>query len=106
MRELLGSIIDVRDDGGRDRYFADDRHRWVLHRLWIAVGNEAVAYSAAVDVERHRDEPWNTLRRLRNHLAHRRLPDIDEDFVWRTSQLRPESLIAQVEELLGAREPF
>lgn len=101
MRGLLGRIVDVRDDGSRDHYFADDRHRWVLHRLWIAVGNEAVAYAEAVDGDPHRDEPWNTLRRLRNHLAHRRLPDIDDDFVWRTSQLRPEPLIAQLEELLG-----
>jgi hypothetical protein len=48
MRALLHRIIDVRDDGGRERYFSDDRHRWVVHRLWIAVGNDAVAYAQAV----------------------------------------------------------
>lgn len=101
MGVLLERIVEVRDDGGRDRYFADARHRWVVHRLWIAVGNEVVAYCAAVDANPHRDEPWNTLRRLRNHLAHRRLPDIDDDFVWRTTQLRPEPLSRQLDDLPG-----
>lgn len=100
MRALLDRIVAVSDDGGRDRYVVDERHRWVLHRLWIAVGNEAVAYAAATDADPYRDEPWNTLRRLRNHLAHRRLPDIDDDFVWGTTQLRPEPLARQLEALL------
>lgn len=37
---------------------------------------------------------------LRNRLAHRRLPDIDEDEVWRMTQLRPERLHRHVDELL------
>lgn len=98
---LLGRVLEVRDDGGRQRYFGDDRHRWILHRLWIAIGNEAVAYAAAVDADPYRDEPWNTLRRQRNHLAHRRLPDIDDEFVWRTTQLRPEPLISHLNALLA-----
>lgn len=94
MRALVDRVVEVRDDGGRERYFADDEHRWVLHRLWIAVGNEAVAYAAAVGVDPHREEPWNTLRRLRNHLAHRRLPDIDEDFMWRPVSSGPDRCAA------------
>ena len=101
MRALLGRIVAIRDDGGRDGYFADDQRRWVIHRLWIAVGNEAAAYAVAVGADVGRDEPWDTLRRLRNQLAHRRLPAIDEDFVWRTTQLRPEPLLELLDELLG-----
>lgn len=45
MRALVERIIQLRDAGGRQRYFADDDHRWLIHRLWIGVGNEAVAYA-------------------------------------------------------------
>ena len=105
MRALVDHIVAVRDDGGRDRYFTDDRHRWVIHRLWIAVGNEAVTYTASIGGDTHRAEPWNTLRRLRNDLAHRRLPDIDEGFVWRTSQMRADTLRTQLDELIGRDIP-
>jgi len=39
--------IDLRDEGDAARFDADDRYRWVLHRLWIAAGNEALAYATA-----------------------------------------------------------
>jgi len=32
--------------------------------------------------------PWRALRLLRNDLAHVRLPDIDEDAVWRMTNIR------------------
>jgi len=40
---LLGEIAALRDDGDAARFDRDSRYRWVLHRLWIAVGNEALA---------------------------------------------------------------
>lgn len=49
----------------------------MIHRLWIAVGNEADAYATLIG-DRHA-EPWRTLYSLRNKLAHVRLPDVDED---------------------------
>jgi len=36
--------------------------------------------------------PWRALRLLRNDLAHVRLPDIDEDAVWRMTNIRTASL--------------
>lgn len=100
MRALLEQIVERREDGGRERYDTDADRRWTIHRLWIAVGNEAVAYAAAVDLDAHRDEPWNRLRRLRNDIAHRRLSDLDENQVWRTTQLRPEPLIDRLNGLI------
>ena len=44
---LLGELAALRDDGDAARFDQDSRYRWVLHRLWIAVGNEALAYTAA-----------------------------------------------------------
>lgn len=40
------------------------------------------------------------LYRLRNMLAHDRLPDIDEDEVWRMTTIRPAQLRKQVHDLL------
>ena len=37
-------------------------------------------------------QPWDGLRKLRNELAHVRLPDIDEATVWRLTTLRPARL--------------
>src|SRR6266480_7546803 len=56
-------------------------------------------YAAAVGAG-ERDEPWNRLRRFRNELAHRRLADVDEGEVWRTTALRPEQLLAHVNDLI------
>ena len=36
----------LRDEGDAARFDREARYRWVLHRLWIAVGNEALAYTA------------------------------------------------------------
>ncbi len=44
---LLHQIGALRDEGDADRFGKDSRYRWVLHRLWIAAGNEALAYTAA-----------------------------------------------------------
>lgn len=99
MRALLDYLIGLRGEGDRARFDRDERFRWLLHRLWIAIGNEAVAYATAVGAG-ERDEPWNRLRRFRNELAHRRLPDVDEGEVWRTTTLRPEQLLSHVNELI------
>jgi hypothetical protein len=45
---LLTEIIALRDEGDGDRFEHDHRYRWVLHRLWIAAGNEALAYTTAI----------------------------------------------------------
>lgn len=44
---LLGELATLRDDGDAAGFDQDSRYRWVLHRLWIAVGNEVLAYTAA-----------------------------------------------------------
>lgn len=82
---LLGKLAELAAEGDRIRYLADERYRWVIHRVWIAAGNEAARLHPSVA----RAEPWDGLRKLRNELAHVRLPDIDEDKVWRLTALRP-----------------
>lgn len=86
---LLGHIEALAAHGDRRRFDTDDHLRWVLHRLWIAIGNEALAYARAAGVDPYVAQPWARLYQLRNKLAHRRLPDIDEDEVWRMTAVRP-----------------
>jgi hypothetical protein len=38
LQALLAQIAVLRGGGDADRFTADDRYRWVLHRLWIAAG--------------------------------------------------------------------
>jgi uncharacterized protein with HEPN domain len=106
MRALLHRIVELREDGGREHYFSDDRHRWVVHRLWIAVGNEAVAYAQAVGADQYTVEPWNRLRQLRYHIAHQRLADIDDERIWRMTNLRPAELLERVNALLQRDVPL
>ena len=80
---LLGELAALRDDDDAARFDQDPRYRWVLHRLWIAVGNEALAYTAVTWQPVRADRTWSNLYDLRNHLAHSRLPDIDEGLVRR-----------------------
>ena len=42
-----GTTEVLRDEGDAARFDRESRYRWVLHRLWIAVGNEALADSTA-----------------------------------------------------------
>jgi hypothetical protein len=42
-----GTTEVLRDEGDAARSGRESRYRWVLHRLWIAVGNEALAGSTA-----------------------------------------------------------
>ena len=46
-------------------------------------------------------EPWAGMYLQRNVLAHRRLPDIDEDRVWRNTVLRAEDYLAAIRANLG-----
>jgi DNA-binding CsgD family transcriptional regulator len=46
LQALLTQIAAPRGEGNADRFTADDRYRCV-HRLWIAAGNEALAYTQA-----------------------------------------------------------
>ena len=71
-----------------------------MHRLWIAVGNEALAYVRLAGLNPYVAQPWARLYRLRNMLAHDRLPDIDEDEVWRMTTIRPAQLCEQIRDLL------
>lgn len=73
----------------------------MLHRLWITVGNEALTYARLVGRNPQAEQPWARLCRLRNMLAHERLPDIDEDEVWWVTAVRTASLRAQVRDLLN-----
>ncbi|MDQ2815972.1 MAG: hypothetical protein M3Z75_30060 [Actinomycetota bacterium] len=89
---LLGEIAALRDEGDAARFAREARYRWILHRLWIAVGNEALAYTAAAGQLVRADRTWSNLYDLRNHLAHSRLPDIDEGLVMRFTWSRVHSL--------------
>lgn len=91
---LLGHVIRLRHAGDRRRYDTDLDYRWALHRAWIAIGNEALTYAEAAALDRRRAQPWARLYLQRNMLAHQRLPDIDEDSVWRTTVLRAEQQYA------------
>jgi hypothetical protein len=42
-----GTTEVLRDEGDAARSGRESHYRWVLHRLWIAVGNEALAGSTA-----------------------------------------------------------
>jgi hypothetical protein len=44
---LPGAIEVVRDEGDAARFDRESRYRWVLHRLRIAVSNEALAGTTA-----------------------------------------------------------
>ena len=70
-----------------------------MQRLWIAIGNTAEDYRVVTGIP-DGAQPWQRLKRFRNDLAHRRLPDIDDDWVWRTSTLRASPLRDLVERLL------
>ena len=45
LEAILDQIRVLRDEGDAERFITDNRYRWVLHRLWIAAGNEAFAIS-------------------------------------------------------------
>lgn len=66
-----------------------------VHRVWIAIGNEALAYVEATGLDR-RSQPWALFYQQRSVLAHRRRPEIDEDRVWRLTALRTERYRATV----------
>jgi len=97
---LLDQIALLRDEGNDARFDEDYRYRWVLHRLWIAAGNEALAYTAATGQAVRADRTWANLYDLRNHLAHSRLPDIDEALVRRFTWSRVGPLRKTVEDHL------
>lgn len=97
---LLRRIELFVDEGDRERFDVEEPYRWVLHRLWIAVGNEALTYARVAGRNPYTEQPWARLYRLRNTLAHQRLPDIDEDEVWRACVLRPAEVRDQVRVLL------
>jgi hypothetical protein len=88
LHALLTQIDALRSEGDAARFSADARYRWVLHRLWIAAGNEALAYTQATGQPVRADRIWANLYDLRNHLAHSRLPDIDEGLVRRFTWAR------------------
>lgn len=100
LEALLEQIQRLRDEGDAEQFAADSRYRWVLHRLWIAVGNEALAYTTAHGIPVRQHALWANLYDLRNHLAHSRLPDVDEALVQRFTWTRTESLHDTVDTLL------
>jgi len=103
LQALLGQLAMLRREGDAARFAADPRYRWLLHRLWIAAGNEALAYTQATGQSVRTDRTWANLYDLRNHLAHSRLPDIDEGLVQRFTWARLDSLQGIVRQLLLAQ---
>jgi hypothetical protein len=103
LQALLAQIAILRSEGDAARFAADDRYRWLLHRLWIAAGNEALAYTQATGQLVRADRTWANLYDLRNHLAHSRLHDIDEALVQRFTWARLSSLQAITEQHLRTR---
>lgn len=103
LHALLIQIGALRAEGSADRFTTDDRYRWVLHRLWIAAGNEALAYTQATGQPVRADRTWANLRDLRNHLAHSRLPDIGESLVRRVTWTRLDALQATTQHHLRTR---
>jgi len=97
---LLDQIALLRDEGNAARFGTDARYRWVLHRLWIAAGNEALAYTAAAGQAVRAGRTWANLYDLRNHPAHSRPPDIDEALVRRFTWSRAGPLRNTVQDLL------
>lgn len=98
LRALL-DLIEAINGEGRDAYDASQERRWVLQRLWIALGQTAQDYRHLAGLPAGR-EPWNRLADFRNVLAHTRLPDIDDDEIWRTSTLRTQPLRDLVNDLI------
>ena len=47
LEALLSAIEALRDEGDAARSDPESRYRWILHRLRIAGGNEALAGSTA-----------------------------------------------------------
>jgi uncharacterized protein with HEPN domain len=103
LQALLTQMAALRSEGDADRFTADARYRWILHRLWIAAGNEALAYTQATGQPVRADKTWANLYGLRNHLAHSRLPDIDEGLVRRFTWARLDSLQATTQHHLQTR---
>jgi hypothetical protein len=100
LQTLLVQIAKLRSEGDASRFADDPRYRWILHRLWIAAGNEALAYTQAGGQPIRADQTWANLYDLRNHLAHSRLPDIDEGLVRRFTWARLDSVQAAAEQHL------
>jgi hypothetical protein len=95
---LLALITALRDEGDAARFDEDSQDRWVLHRLWIAAGNEALAFTSATGQAVRSDRTRANLYDLRNHLAHSRLPDIDEGLVRRFTWSRLDSLCKTIQD--------
>lgn len=104
MDALLNLVESVRDSGGRERFNGDDSYRWAVHRLWIAVGNEAAAYADARGIHVRRIDPWARMYLLRNRLAHLRLGDIDDDEVWRITTIKAGEYRSAIRRLLGGQQ--
>ena len=103
LQGLLAQIGALRSEGNADRFTTDARYRWILHRLRFAAGNEALAYTQATGQAVRADRTWANLYDLRNHLAHSRLPDIDESLVRRFTWSRLDSLQAITQHHLRTR---
>jgi uncharacterized protein with HEPN domain len=103
LQALLTQIAPLCDEGDAGRFTADDRYRWALHRLWIAAGSEGLAYTQATGEPVRADRTWANLYDLRNHLAHSRLPDIDEGLVRRFTWTRLDALRATTQHHLQTR---
>jgi hypothetical protein len=66
LEALLREIATLQAEGDAARFNDDARYRWVLHRLWIAAGNEALACTAAIGQPVRAEKTWANLYDLRN----------------------------------------
>lgn len=98
LRALLDLIEGITRQG-RDGYDSSQERRWVLQRLWIAVGNTAEQYRRVEGIQAG-EQPWSRLVEFRNVLAHTRLAEIDDAEVWRTSTLRAGPLRGLADDLI------
>lgn len=98
---LVTQIERLRDAGSPERFWDDNTYRWALHRLWICAGNEAAHYADARGRNVNDLKPWGALYRLRNRLAHLRLPDIDDNEVWRYTVIQPDRYRRALRDLLN-----
>ena len=97
---LPDKVAALRDEGDASRFDKDSRYRRVLHRLWISVGNEILACTTATGQAVRAERTWANLYDLRSHLAHSRLPDIDEALVRRFTWSRAGPLRQTVQDPL------
>jgi hypothetical protein len=94
---VLGEIIAVRDEGDGECFDRDRR----IDSFCIGYGSPPVTRHSRIplrSVDRSRGaQPWANLYERRNHLAHHRLPDVNDERGRRVTWLSTEQLRTEVQ---------